>query len=71
MDNTYVNIIGRGEVALDELDEQSPGRWGGGYEDVKVGEAAIESLEDGGSRIILTGLDLKPDNGIDVQLRIE
>ena len=68
--NTYVNVIGRGEVPLDELSEQSPGRWGGGYE-VRVGNAQIENQASGGTKITLTGLDLRPDNGIDLQIRIE
>ncbi|MCI6886497.1 MAG: hypothetical protein MR868_04505 [Lachnospiraceae bacterium] len=69
VDDTYVNIIGRGEVALSELSDQSPGRYGGGY-DVKVGDAELTDLGEAGTRITLSGLDLRPDNGIDVQLRI-
>lgn len=69
MEHTFVNVIGRGEVPLGELSSQSPGRWGDGYH-VTVGEASIEALENGEHRIRLSGLDLRPDNGIDVQLRI-
>lgn len=65
MDNTTVNVIGRGAVTLRDLPKQSIGRVGTAYSYSKVGEAKIE-----GSTITFSHLDLRPDNGIDLELVI-
>ena len=66
--NTTVNVIGRGAVALSALPTQYMGRYGEAYSQRKVGEAAIERQADGTTVITLTGIDLRVDNGIDLQL---
>lgn len=68
-DAVFVNIIGRGEVLLTELDKQSAGRCGVGHE-VTVGRGNIQRNEDGSHCLNIQKVDLRPDNGIDVQLRI-
>jgi polygalacturonase len=70
LDNTSVNVIGRGEVTLRGLPQQSIGRAGSAYSYSKVGEAAIEPTADGGAVITLQHLDLRPANGTDVKLVI-
>ncbi|MEU4479040.1 carbohydrate-binding domain-containing protein [Micromonospora sp. NPDC023966] len=69
MDNTTVNVIGRGEVKLSGLATQSVGRVGAGYRFQRVGTATIEGLQDGGQIITFHGLDLRPSNGVDLQIR--
>ncbi|GIH20031.1 carbohydrate-binding domain-containing protein [Rugosimonospora africana] len=69
MDNTTVNVIGRGEVKLSGLATQSIGRVGAGYRFQRVGTATIEDTRDGGQVITFHGLDLRPSNGIDLQIR--
>lgn len=68
-ESVFVNIIGRGYVEITELEKQSAGRCGVGHE-VTVGRGRVEEKEDGSRQIILQNLDLRPDNGIDVQVRI-
>src|SRR5690606_16957180 len=70
-ENIFVNIIGRGEVLLADLEKQFIGRVGSNYSYNKVGSSKIESLTDGPSIIRLSGLDLRPNNGIDIQLRFK
>ncbi|MFD1629391.1 glycosyl hydrolase family 28-related protein [Pseudopedobacter beijingensis] len=70
-ENIYVNIIGRGEVLLANLDKQSIGRVGTNYSYSKVGTSKIEKQTDGSQLIKLNALDLRPDNGIDVQLKLK
>lgn len=65
-----VNVIGRGYVLLTELNNMSAGRCGIGYE-VKVGRGTISKEEDGSVILCIKGLDLRPDNGPDVQVRIQ
>lgn len=69
-EDVFVNVIGRGFTPLTKLHLQSPGRCGIGHE-VCVGQGGITRNADGSHSIILEGLDLRPDNGIDVQVRIE
>ncbi|NHM31379.1 carbohydrate-binding domain-containing protein [Neobacillus terrae] len=68
MDNTTVNIIGRGEVKLSGLATQSVGRVGAGYRFQKVGTVTIDNQEDGSQTITFKGLDLRPDDGADLQI---
>jgi polygalacturonase len=70
MDNTTVNVIGRGDVKLSGLATQSIGRVGTKYSYSKVGEAAISRGANGGSVITFSHLDLRPANGADLKLRI-
>jgi len=69
MDNTTVNVIGRGEVKLSGLATQSVGRVGAGYRFPKVGTARIEDAPGGSQVITFHGLDLRPSNGTDLQIR--
>ncbi|NOV04360.1 cohesin domain-containing protein [Paenibacillus planticolens] len=71
MDNTSVNVIGRGKVKLSGLATQSVGRTGAGYRFPQVGTAAIANQEDGSQLITLRGLDLRPANGEDLQITFE
>lgn len=68
MENTTVNIIGRGAVPLGRLADQYIGRYGNAYSQRKVGEAKLHTMSDGTTRIVLSGIDLRVDNGIDIQL---
>lgn len=65
--NTFINIIGRGEVPLQKLAQQSIGRTGSNYPYKKTGYAQFSK---DGKQITLTGLDLRPSNGVDVKIRI-
>ncbi len=69
-DNTTVDVIGRGEVSLRDLPRQSIGRHGMNYSYDRVGEATITPRAGGGHTVTLTGLDLRPANGVDVRLTI-
>ncbi|HWK57634.1 MAG TPA: glycosyl hydrolase family 28-related protein [Parapedobacter sp.] len=68
--NTTINVIGRGEVALTELERQPIGRTGKRYSYQNVGSANLEKKADGGTLLILKHLDLRPSNGEDVVLTI-
>lgn len=70
-DNTTVNVIGRGEVSLRDLPEQSIGRTGTNYSYKQVGQVNISNRFDGGQIITFTNIDLRPLNGIDLQIRIK
>ncbi|WP_127129504.1 endopygalactorunase [Pseudoflavitalea rhizosphaerae] len=70
MDNTTINVIGRGAVLLKDLHKQSIGRTGSKYSYSKVGDAKLQSVT-GGTWLILSGLDLRPSNGADIILRIK
>lgn len=70
MDNTTVNVIGRGEVTLKDLDKQSVGRVGSLYSYSKVGEATITRSAEGGAVITFSHLDLRPANGVDLVIMI-
>ncbi|PZE21115.1 hypothetical protein CBW46_010590 [Paenibacillus xerothermodurans] len=68
MENTTVNVIGRGEVKLSGLATQSIGRVGAGYRFQQVGTVAIDNQKDGSQIITFKGLDLRPANGADLQI---
>jgi len=70
MDNTTVNVIGRGEVKLNGLSSQSIGRVGTKYSYHKVGDVMITKLPNGGSVISFSHLDLRPANGPDLAVVI-
>lgn len=70
-DNVWVNVIGRGEVQLRNLSKQSVGRHGTDYSYDKVGEATMSDLGARGTRIHLSGLDFRPENGSDITLMIK
>jgi polygalacturonase len=70
MENTTVNVIGRGDVLLKDLAKQSIGRVGANYPYSKVGDVAITRSAKGGSVITFTHLDLRPANGPDLVLTI-
>ena len=70
MDNTTVNIIGRGDVLLKDLSTQSIGRTGTKYSYSRVGDVAITKTPDGGSIVIFSHLDLRPANGFDLKMVI-
>lgn len=67
--NITVNVIGRGAVPLDKLSQQSIGRTGHKYSYSKVGTATMKPAEPGYTLIELSGLDLRPANGADVELK--
>ncbi|WP_419700883.1 endopygalactorunase [Mucilaginibacter sp. NFX135] len=70
MDNTTVNVIGRGDVKLSGLATQSIGRVGTKYSYAKVGDVTISGSSGSGSVITFSHLDLRPANGADLKLRI-
>jgi hypothetical protein len=68
--NTYINVIGRGEVLLRDLPTQSIGRTGSAYSYKRVGTFQLEPGAGGSTVLTLRHLDLRPANGADVVLRI-
>ncbi|MGN6540573.1 MAG: endopygalactorunase [Ginsengibacter sp.] len=69
-DNTTVNVIGRGDVKLKDLDTQSMGRMGTNYPYKKVGNFAVSKNRAGGSVLLFKHLDLRPANGADLKIVI-
>lgn len=71
LDNTYINVIGRGEVLLKDLPKQSIGRTGNNYSYNRVGN--VEIIENGinGQQLIISDLDFRPANGVDLIIRIQ
>jgi len=69
MDNTTVNVIGRGEVKLRDLSTQSIGRTGTHYSYTKVGDVTITQTDNGGQFITFSHIDLRPANGADVEIK--
>jgi polygalacturonase len=69
-ENTTVNVIGRGDVKLDELATQYIGRVGDGYPFKKVGNYSITKQKDGSSLLLFRHLDLRPSNGSDLVITI-
>ncbi|WP_211218116.1 endopygalactorunase [Niabella aurantiaca] len=65
LENTSVNIIGRGLVLLKDLEQQSIGRTGAGYPYSRTGRVRISA---NGRRITFEHLDLRPANGPDLVL---
>ena len=70
LDNTTVNVIGRGETTLRGLAHQSVGRVGSQSSRRQVGTASLTDKGRKGTLICLSGLDLRPHNGTDVELVI-
>jgi hypothetical protein len=70
MDNTTVNVIGRGTVKLKDLSIQSIGRVGNKYPYTRVGNVAIKKTNSGETVIEFTHLDLRPANGPDLEIVI-
>lgn len=70
MDNTTVNVIGRGDVKLSGLAAQSIGRVGTKYSYSKVGDVSITKTANGGSVLTFSNLDLRPANGPDLRIVI-
>jgi polygalacturonase len=68
LDNTTVNVIGRGDVKLKDLSTQSIGRTGTHYSYKKVGEVAINKSADGGQLLTFSHLDFRPANGADLKI---
>lgn len=71
MNNTRVNVIGRGEVKLKDLATQSIGRVGGSYSYSRVGEVVISRVANGGTHLSFRHLDLRPANSPDLKIVIE
>lgn len=71
LQNTTVNVIGRGDVKLKDLATQSIGRVGGAYPYSKVGTVSISKGSNGGSVITFSQLDLRPANGPDLKLTVQ
>ena len=71
LDNTIVNVIGRGDVTLRELPNQSIGRTGTNYSYTRVGEVRITPNGNEGQMVTFTNIDLRPLNGIDIRMRIQ
>lgn len=65
-DNVTVNVIGRGEVLLKDLPDQSIGRVGTKYSYSKVGVADVSHLSSGVTLLTFSQLDLRPANGEDL-----
>lgn len=68
LDNTTVNVIGRGEVLLRDLSKQSIGRTGTNYSYKKVGEVEIRKEGAKGTLLLFKELDFRPANGPDIHL---
>lgn len=70
LDNTKVNVIGRGEVLLRDLSKQSIGRTGTNYSYNRVGEVELQKIDKKGTLLIFKELDFRPSNGPDIRLCI-
>ncbi|WP_107685697.1 endopygalactorunase [Niastella koreensis] len=70
LQNTTVNVIGRGDVILQNLSQQSIGRTGTKYSYNKVGAVSITPLTSGGAVLQFSHLDLRPANGADLTIVI-
>jgi len=71
LDNTTVNVIGRGEVTLRNLPYQSIGKTGTNYSYQKVGNVSISNNGDKGQILTFSEIDLRPLNGIDLRIKIK
>ena len=71
MENTTVNVIGRGDVKLKDLATQSIGRVGSNYTCASVGNVSIENSSGNGSVLVFKNLDLRPLNGYDLKVKIQ
>jgi polygalacturonase len=70
LNNTSVNVIGRGFVKLSELSTQSIGRVGSLYSYSKVGAVTLTKSSNGATILTLNHLDFRPANGADVVIKI-
>lgn len=70
MENTTVNVIGRGEVKLKDLDRQSIGKTGRNYSYSSVGNVSIKGTPSTGQTLMFDHLDLRPANGADLKVTI-
>ncbi len=71
LDNVMVDVIGRGPVVARKLHEKSIGRTGTNYSYDKIGVSELLPGKGGSKVLRLQGLDLRPDNGIDVRMVIK
>lgn len=69
-DKALINIIGRGAVPLKSLPDQYMGRTGQNYPYDQVGNYNIRRTNRG-TVLILSGLDLRPQNGPDISLTLD
>ena len=70
MDNTTVDVIGRGQMKLGELESQSIGRAGSAYSYQKVGKVSLLGNKEKGQIVTFSNIDLRPLNGIDLRICI-
>lgn len=70
MENTTVNVIGRGQVTLGGLATQSIGRTGSKYSYTKVGTVTLTKTKNNNTVITFEHLDLRPANGHDLEIVI-
>ncbi len=70
-DNTFVNIIGRGEVALRQLPQQSVGRYGNLFSHKQVARYSLKDDGVKGKVLHLKGVDLRALNKYDVVLTVK
>lgn len=70
MENTTVDVIGRGARRLKDLRSQSIGRTGTNYSYSKVGNVTIEGIPSAGQTLVFSHLDLRPANGSDLKITI-
>ncbi|MDR7130227.1 polygalacturonase [Algoriphagus sp. 4150] len=70
MENTSVNVIGRGDVKLKDLKSQSIGKVGSRYSYDKVGEVVVSGTVAEGMKVTFKNLDLRPLNGFDLKLTV-
>lgn len=71
LDNVTVDVIGRGPVVARKLHEKSIGKRGKNYSYDKIGVAQLFPEKDGSKILRFEGLDLRPDNGIDIRMVIK
>lgn len=71
LDNTTINVIGRGEVLLRHLPQQSIGRTGTHYSYRQVGEVSLQDEGKKGKLLRIDKIDLRPANGPDIRLKIK
>ncbi|WP_198152420.1 hypothetical protein [Draconibacterium sediminis] len=67
-ENVWANVIGRGSVKLDDLEQQSIGRVGTDYPYSKVGTVQLEKNAEGQTCLVFMHLDLRPSNGADLEI---
>lgn len=70
MEQTTVDVIGRGEVPLTNLPRQSIGHVASAYSYTKVGEVDVTKIKEG-TLLTFRNIDLRPFNGVDLRLRFK